>query len=158
MDAAYLLFLADQLRRVFDGKAWHGPSLRELLSDMAPMQAAAHPVAGAHSIWELVLHIEVWAKIALDAVQGSPMPQNLPAELDWPKPYDIGPQAWNAALLRLSETKEQLGRAIEGFSPERLQEIVPGRKYDFHFLLTGITQHSLYHAGQIALLKKAAQA
>lgn len=149
------LQLADQLRRASEGGAWHGPSLRELVADVSPMQAAAHPVANGHSIWELVLHIEAWVRFSREAVQGTPMPQNLAPERDWPKPIDIGPQAWNVATRRLFDAHEELYRAIESFSDQRLRDIVPGRKYDFYYLLSGITQHSLYHAGQIALLKKA---
>ena len=32
---------------------------------------------------------------------------------------------------------------------------VPGKRYDFYHMLHGIAQHELYHAGQIAILKKA---
>jgi uncharacterized damage-inducible protein DinB len=34
---------------------------------------------------------------------------------------------------------------------------VPGKKgahYNFYYMLQGVVQHELYHAGQIALLKK----
>ena len=47
--------IADQLRRAFDGEAWHGDSLFEILKGVSAKQAAARPVANAHSIWELVL-------------------------------------------------------------------------------------------------------
>jgi hypothetical protein len=49
--------IADQLKRSLEGEAWHGPALRELLSGVTAKQAAARPLAGAHSIWEIVLHI-----------------------------------------------------------------------------------------------------
>ena len=145
---------ADQLRRAFDGKAWHGPSIRELLSDVKAAQANAHPVAGAHSIWELVLHIDVWTRAAWGATQGTPMPKIVGTPEDWPAVTDASPTAWNDAVRRLFETKDQLAAAIERFDDDRLKEIVPGRTYDFYHLFHGITQHSLYHAGQIALLKK----
>ena len=45
--------------------------------------------------------------------------------------------------------------SIEGFGDSRLKDIVPGRQYDFYFLFHGIVQHSLYHGGQIAMLKRA---
>ena len=54
----------DQLRRAFDGEAWHGPSVLELLKDVSAVQAAAHPIEGAHSIWELALHIAAWENVA----------------------------------------------------------------------------------------------
>jgi hypothetical protein len=37
--------LADQLRRAFEGDAWHGPALLELLQDVDAATAAAQAVA-----------------------------------------------------------------------------------------------------------------
>jgi uncharacterized damage-inducible protein DinB len=148
------LRIADQLRRAFSGKAWHGPDLRELLANVTAEQAAARPLPAAHSIWELVLHIEVWAHAALEATKGTPMPKIVGTEQDW-RSGGNGDAAWTSARDRLFSTGEQLAQAIERFGDERLQEIVPGRKYDFYYLFHGIVQHSLYHGGQIAMLKKA---
>jgi len=44
--------ILDQLKRAYEGNAWHGPSVREALNGVTPEQAAAHPLSGAHSIWE----------------------------------------------------------------------------------------------------------
>jgi uncharacterized damage-inducible protein DinB len=62
--------IADQLRRAFDGSAWHGPALLELLEDVNAATAAAKPLAKVHSIWELVLHIAVWDGVALRRLSG----------------------------------------------------------------------------------------
>lgn len=148
--------IADQLRRAFAGKAWHGPSLTELLADVTAEQGNAHPIAAAHSIWELVLHIEVWTRAAAEAVQGVPMPKIVGTENDWPPVTDANAAAWARAVDRMFGTEEQLSRAIEQFGDARLTETVPGRQYDFYYLFHGVVQHSLYHAGQIALLKRTA--
>jgi hypothetical protein len=34
------------------------------------------------------------------------------------------------------------------------RESVPGKPYTLYFMLHGVVQHNLFHAGQIALLKK----
>jgi uncharacterized damage-inducible protein DinB len=149
------LRMADQLRRGFEGKAWHGPSLKELLADVTTQQAAARPIATAHSIWELVSHIQVWTQAATQAVQGVPMPKIVGTDKDWPPVTDSTAEAWAKALDRLLQASRQLSQAMESFVDERLPETVPGRQYDFYYLFHGIIQHSLYHAGQIALLKKA---
>lgn len=52
--------IADQLRRAWEGDAWHGPPLKKALDGLTARQAAAHPIAGAHSIWDLALHIAAW--------------------------------------------------------------------------------------------------
>jgi hypothetical protein len=152
------LRIADQLRRAFQGEAWHGPALRELVANVTAEQALAHPLASAHSIWEIALHIDAWTQHALGAVQGTAMPKDFyGTEKDWPAVTEKSSGAWRASTDKLFRTGEQLVKAIEGFSDERLKDIVPGRSYDFYHLFHGIVQHSLYHGGQIALLKKATQ-
>ena len=49
--------LEEQLRLSFEGEAWHGPSVLEALDDVTADVASAHPIDGAHSIWERVLHL-----------------------------------------------------------------------------------------------------
>jgi hypothetical protein len=146
--------IADQFRRAFSGDAWHGSPLSELLSDVGADQAFARPLASAHSIWELVLHIDAWVNAAFQAAQGGVMPQLVGTDGDWPPIKDNSPAAWAKTKAQLFEGAEQLGKAVAAFSDARLQDTVPGRDYDFYHLFHGIVQHSLYHGGQIALLRK----
>lgn len=151
------LRIADQLHRAFNGEAWHGPSLREVLTGITAEQAAAHPADNAHSIWELVLHIRTWAHVGVEATRGVPVPasvNDLPAEQDWPLVKEKTDAAWDAAREQMFETAKELEQIVQNRSDSRLQEKVPGRNYNFYLLFHGIVQHSLYHAGQIALLKK----
>ena len=62
--------IADQLRRAFYGSAWHGPAVLELVKDVDAKAAAARPIADAHSIWELLLHIEAWDRAGLIRLSG----------------------------------------------------------------------------------------
>jgi len=144
--------LADQLRRSTHGEAWHGPSLMELLNDVDWQQAAAKPVVSAHSIWELVLHIAVWADVAIRRVNGEAV-EPTPAE-DFPRVASVTEDSWRAAVQTLTQKQEALARLIETLSDQRLEEITPGKDYSLYFLLHGVVQHNLYHAGQIAVLKK----
>jgi hypothetical protein len=146
--------IADQLHRAFSGDAWHGPPLSELLSDVAADQAFARSLPPAHTIWELVVHIDAWVKAALQAAQGVVMPKLVGTDGDWPPIRDNNPVSWAKAKTQLFESADQLGKAVADFSDARLQDTVPGRDYDFYHLFHGIVQHSLYHGGQIALLRK----
>lgn len=152
--------IADQLRRAFAGDAWHGPSLHDLLLEITHQQANAKPLAAAHSIWELTLHIGAWKRAALASMHGVPMPpfvENMPPEQNWPLIQDGGASAWKAAVENTLRAGSELSAEIERFGDERLGDIVPGRDYAFYNLFHGIVQHSLYHAGQIAILKKGLQ-
>jgi uncharacterized damage-inducible protein DinB len=148
--------LAEQLRRAFDGDAWHGPAVLELLAVVDAATAAAKPVHEAHSIWELVLHIAVWDDAALRRLDGKVwQPEgtdNFPIP---PRPTEA---AWRKAIADAKRTHNLLVKTVVSLPESRLRDQVPGKKYDFYHMLHGIAQHELYHAGQIAILKKAVTA
>lgn len=146
--------IKDQLTRAFRGKAWHGPSVMELLNDINAEKAAAHPVGGAHSIWEIVLHINTWERIARRRIEEW-TPIEVPPEEDWPVVNDTTEHAWKNTVNALKLNHEVLRGLVKELDESRLEEIVPGTQYSVYFLLHGVIQHDLYHAGQIALLKKA---
>ncbi len=146
--------IADQLRRAYEGEAWHGPSIGELLSGVTGEQAARRPIPQAHSIWEIVLHVAQWEGFVRRRLKGD-LVKDLPPEVDWPPVKDTSEAAWQLALGNLARGNQELRNAIEVLSDERLREIVQGQRYSFYGLLHGVVQHDLYHAGQIALLKKA---
>lgn len=150
--------IADQLSSVIDGEAWYGDSVREILNGVTASQAEAHPIANAHSIWELVVHVEAWVKFALGAIQGTPIPAwpAMPKELDWPLVKQTGEAAWRQAVESFFANHRKLVDAIKSFDDDRLKSVVPGRSYDFYHLFQGATQHVIYHAGQVSLLKKGA--
>jgi uncharacterized damage-inducible protein DinB len=146
--------LETQLERSFEGQAWHGPSVLEALKDVTPDEAYAHPVIGAHSIWELVLHLGGTYRLVLRRLQGEDA-QLTPAE-DWPSVPSPTLVAWQQAIRSLQDLNQQVRDAIHRFRPEQLdQPFTPGAPYTAYMQFIGITQHDLYHAGQIAILKKA---
>ncbi len=144
--------IADQLNRSFRGEAWHGPSLQDLLREVTFEQAAARPLADVHGIWEIVLHVTAWIEIARRRLHGEAFEPS-PAQ-DWPAAPAASDAAWKIALGNLEGAHEKLRGAIAAFDPERLDERCPGKHYSIYFLLHGVIQHNLYHAGQIAILKK----
>jgi len=148
--------IADQLRRAFDGDPWHGDSLVEILKGVTAARAAARPIAGAHSIWELVLHIAAWDGAVLRRLGGDAV--ELSDAENFPPVMDLSEAAWRAVLAKVRRIHEELVAAVAALPDSRLDEMVPGKEgahYTFYYMLHGVVQHELYHAGQIALLKKA---
>jgi uncharacterized damage-inducible protein DinB len=144
--------IRDQLRRAFQGEAWHGPSLMELISDIDAARAAAKPLPRAHSIWEIVLHVAAWEDAVRRRIEGEAV--ELSGEKDWPPVRDPGSAAWKATLDGLKQGHEALDRTVSRLDDAKLLGPVPGRDYTVYFLLHGVIQHDLYHAGQIAVLRK----
>ncbi|HEX8136836.1 MAG TPA: DinB family protein [Pyrinomonadaceae bacterium] len=145
--------ILDQLRRAYEGGAWHGPSVKELLSDVTAEQAAARPFAGAHSIWEIVLHISAWEEGVRRRLEG--VRAELSTEEDWPPVSDTSEAAWRKTLETLEANHLRLREALKGLDDARLNEPIVEGMSSVYGTLHGVIQHSLYHAGQIALLKRA---
>lgn len=148
--------IADQLSRAFDGEAWHGPALLELLADVDAATAAAKPLPDVHSIWELVLHVAAWDGAALVRLSGEKC--QLKGVANFPPVANLTQAAWRKAVAEMTRTHRALVETVAALPDSRLRERVPGKRYDFYHLLHGVAQHELYHAGQIAILKKAAAA
>jgi uncharacterized damage-inducible protein DinB len=147
--------IADQLRRAFDGEAWHGDSLFEILHGVTAQQAAARPVKNAHSIWELVLHVAAWDGAVRRRMAGAAA--KLSDDENFPPVSDTSEAAWQNALSHLRRAHEELIEAVVQLPDSRLGEQVLSEQqpyYTYYFMLHGLVQHELYHAGQIALLKK----
>lgn len=148
--------IIDQLERSFEGDAWHGSSLSEILCCITVEQAASRPIPDAHSIWEIVLHTSVWQRTVRQRLQGTPI-VSLPDHEDWPPVDDTSPGAWSAAVAELRSEYEKLREEAEKWRGRDLEERTEGQRYTVYEMLHGVIQHNLYHAGQIALLKKASQ-
>jgi len=147
--------LADQIRRAFEGNAWHGDSLLELVADVNPKTAAAKPIKNAHSIWELLLHITAWDDAVRRRAGGETVDPS--DEQNFPSVKDVSEAAWRQAIESMKHTHNELIKAVAAFPDSRLQDQVPGKTEKYHnffYMFSGIVQHELYHAGQIALLKK----
>jgi len=145
--------IADQLKRAFIGEAWHGPAVFEILEGITPQQAAARPIAGGHSIWELVLHITAWTNAGLRRLQGEPA-QLTDAE-DFPAVMASDGRGWQQAMEVTKQAYEELRKAILLIEDSRLDHPIVEGLSSVYVTLHGVIQHSLYHAGQIAILKKA---
>lgn len=148
--------IADELASTINGEAWYGDSLRQILEGVTAEQALAHPIPNAHSIWELLCHLEAWVKFATGAVDGTPIPPwpAMPVELDWPAVTETSEAAWKQALDSFFSHHLKLVEKIKSFADERLEATAPGRTYNFFRLFQSAIQHAVYHAGQVALLKK----
>jgi len=147
--------IADQLRRAFSGDAWHGDSLLEILDGVTAAQAAARPIPHAHTIWELVLHIAAWDGAVRRRLGGEAV--ELSDEQNFPPARDTSESAWRKTMEHVRRVHDELVKAVSEFPDARLAEQVPGKQgahYNYYYMLHGVAQHELYHAGQIALLKK----
>jgi uncharacterized damage-inducible protein DinB len=146
--------ILDQLRRAWNGECWAGPSLWSLLADVTVGQANARPIAGSHTIAEIVGHLAYWRDAVCRRLAGQTV---LPSHSEqWPAGGAATETQWRLALSVLESRQRSLDEAISRLSDAKLSTAIGGKPYDFYVCVHGLIQHDLYHAGQIALLKKAA--
>ncbi|MEO8502978.1 MAG: DinB family protein [Acidobacteriota bacterium] len=154
LEGAYLALL---LKSGGDGPAWHGPAFAPLLEGLTAQQAAAHPIAGGHSIWEVVLHVAAWrGEVARRLVSAEAAE---PPDGDWPEVSVVSASAWSAAKEHLSATLTATARVLEAMSEKNLQTRVRGESsagadVSLETTVLGLLQHDAYHGGQIALLRR----
>ena len=162
--------LAHHIERTVTGPMWHGPALTDVLEGVTAERARQRPIVGAHSIWELVLHITVWCDIARQRLTGQATGDPTP-EQDWPTaptgvpgadpksgsdpPSSDADSDWRLAVERLGESHRHLAADVRLLDDARLDALVPGLTYSVSAMLSGVVEHGTYHGGQIALLKRA---
>jgi uncharacterized damage-inducible protein DinB len=151
--------IIDELEREYDGDPWHGSSLVAILDGISASQASANPIANAHSIWEVVLHITAWKNEVRLRLSGAPAGE--PKEGDWPDVGEPSDERWHAALERLRRAHRDFLADIQSLPEAKLfaptndrRDRKTGAGVSIYVLLHGVVQHDVYHAGQIALLKK----
>ena len=150
--------IIDELQREHSGEPWHGSPLRQILKGTTAAGGAARPVPHGHSIWELVLHMTGWKNEVRKRLSGAPASD--PDGGDWPETGEPSEERWRQALAALERAHTELVSEIRRFPEAKLAEPhndprAPGSKgVSYYVLLHGIVQHDVYHAGQIALLKK----
>ena len=151
--------IIDQLTREFDGDPWHGPSLKAVLHGVTARQAASQPSPGAHSIWELVLHMTGWKREVASRLRGAEAGE--PAAGDWPSVGEPSQARWRAAKDDLARAQTELLDALRALPPTRLHQPVKdlrdrrlGTGMTMYQTIYGLIQHDAYHSGQAALVKK----
>jgi uncharacterized damage-inducible protein DinB len=146
--------IADQINRSLVGEAWHGPAVFELLEGITAQQAVARPLKNSHTIWELTGHLAVWAEETRDRYHGGGRARLTPEENFPLPPVPANETAWEAAKKRLLAAHEAWCAELDKIDPSLLYPPQREKFPSLYVILHGLVQHNLYHAGQIALIKK----
>lgn len=145
MDQNQTQIITKQLDRVFNGPAWHGPTVMEVLSKIQEENKnEAHK--NSHSVIEIIGHIIAWRKFVIEQLKGN-YDFTVSDEMNFPTSINLV-----EAICNLKSIQEDLTKTIAGFPEDRLTEKVNSKPYSYQAMLYGILHHDLYHLGQISLL------
>ena len=164
--------IREHLVTVWAGEPWYGSSSKTILEGVTATEAAAHPLRGAHSIWETTLHMLAWTEEVTSRVRGNKAAT--PLRGDWPTVTSESTEAWAATTDELRTARYALLEAIEHAHEEDLYTLVPRASEASDTPLpvpgtppvlstratraqtaSGLAEHDVYHLGQIAMLKRA---
>lgn len=143
--------LAAMLTEILEGEPWYASSLKGILHGISPVSAAARPLDGVHTIWEIAGHLDAWNRVCLRRATGETVPE---PPVNFPAPDAITPDEWRQVQVRLDESCRQIITHAASLGPAELVSTVPGKDYTVDFLFEGVAQHWIYHSGQIALLRR----
>ena len=142
-----------------DGDPWYGTSRTGILRGVSAADAAATPIPGGHSIWQLVLHMAAWTEEVQRRLEGAA--PATPARGDWPPVPAPTDAAWRAAKAALTRAHAQVAKMLGDMPARRLarpvgqsREPALGTGVTIGEMLVGLAQHDAYHTGQIAQLKR----
>lgn len=142
--------------RVMHGDAWHSYPIWQVLESISAECAAHRPITNAHTIWEIVLHMIFWEGVATRRLGGQRA--GLDEALNFPAPPAPSEANWRTTLEQFRGSNQEFRSALQKLDAARLDEMSAAGKRSFYDEAHGLIQHNVYHAGQIALLKKSSAA
>jgi uncharacterized damage-inducible protein DinB len=143
------------LKNSWDGNMWHGANLKNILEGIDAEKALRKPAAGAHNIYELVLHMHCWRNFVVRHLNGdADFKVSINSEIDWPVNYEQTDEGWMRALAQLEKSQAEVVEAFSKFEDAQLDEPMHGRKFSWYDFIHGMIHHDIYHSAQIAILKK----
>lgn len=146
--------ITKRIADVINGEPWFGQSIESLLQDIDPSKAGLIPNGASHSMTALLWHMNTWAEFILDRITKKPFDPEALALNDW-RTLQARTHTWEKGLIRFRQLHQKIISRLQKIKDDQwLQEKVDGRSYDFAFLLNGLTEHAIYHTGQIVLLHK----
>ena len=150
-----------RIENVNSGEPWFGRAVFIILDEVDAQKVYSKPVCPAgrpnnseHSMIELLYHMITWADFTLKRIEKDKINDLAAAEkLDW---REINPKihTWKRGLAEFKAINKKIIALLKKKDDAFLEEKVDYRKYNFRFLINGMTEHNIYHLGQIAYLNK----
>ena len=142
------------LQNTLSGEPWFGRAIYPILEEVDESKVFINPGNSEHSLIELLYHMITWAEFCLKQLEkASPQEMKEVESRDW-REIDSKNLTWKNGMGEFRKIHEQIISVLDTKEDSFLKEIVPGREFNFRFMLNGLIQHNIYHLGQIAYVKK----
>lgn len=144
--------IAKQVREIFLNGNWICPNMKDQLADVT-WQEATTQVYKLNTIAMLTYHLGYYVGGVLQVLQGGTL--DIRDKYSYDCPPINSQEEWEAMQARIWDNVETFAQAVEQLSDSQLNEPFVDEKYgNYYRNLLGIVEHTHYHVGQIALVKK----
>jgi len=149
--------LSAEISRQFDGDTWYSSNFKQVIKNIAAEDAVKKLNGFPNSIVEIVRHMTQWKIFCLRKLAGDPKFDIADPDEDWMRFSNLTEEEWLDILAKYETTNTNLVRNVKDLSDDTLDQIVPGRKYSYYYLLMGIIEHDVWHTMQIKFIKRLLQ-
>ena len=144
--------LAKNFRDVHFGGNWTDVNIKDLLADLT-FEEAIIKVHDLNTIAALLFHINYFVDVTLQVLEGGPLDGHDKFSFDCP---DLSSEAdWNHLVNKALVEADRFAVLVSRMPDAKLWEDMADAKYGSYYNnIQGIIEHTHYHLGQIALIKK----
>jgi hypothetical protein len=147
-------YIRQSLLNTLQGQPWYGKPVYSILEAVNQQLVYVRPGGQSHSLIELLYHMIIWTEFTRSLVQDQEATDVAYFDrMDW-QDLDPARHTWTTGLVQFRQANEKILDLLEAKEDSFLGGMVSSRQYNFRFLLHGLTDHHIYHAGQIACLSK----
>jgi len=144
--------IAKHFHDVHFGGNWTWSNMKEQLSDVT-WEESITKVHDLNTIATLTFHVNYFIEAQIQVLKGRPLDAKDEYSFDHPPIHSQ--EDWENLLYKIWRDAEELKALIERLPDSTLNETFVEEKYGTYYRnLTGMIEHTHYHLGQIAIIKK----
>lgn len=144
--------IAENLHQVYFGGNWTASNLKDHL-DNTTLAMASKKIDGFNSILALTYHIHYYLKGTMEAINTGEL--IIRDKYSFDHPNIKNEEDWQVFLKNIWLEAKDFIALVKSLDDSILETYLAEEKYgQYHRNLLGIIEHTHYHLGQIALIKK----
>lgn len=145
--------ISESLKTVYNGQPWYGSNLLDILNTIGSANPNAN-LNGSNTLGQVLEHMIQWKRFTIEKIKGNESFHiELNSNQDWNKGKVYTQEEFTELIRNFKIACEELIDFINDKEDSFLENLAY-KKYSYEVLIEGSIQHDIYHAGQLALLKK----
>lgn len=150
--------IIQQYKEIQNGKLWIGSTFTSKLNQVDENMVFKRPIAGLHSIAEIISHLTLWRKETILKIQTGKGSKTDDCEENWLPNDKLEPLGWQYIKSEYDKTLIELILLLQskddGFLNEEYYDTDFKGNYTYSFVINGMLHHDIYHLGQLGIIIK----